>query len=143
VEGVRRAFAEAGEALEDEHLVHAGAAMEDGHRAALQVLARPEGERPTALFCYNDLVAIGAMGAAFSLGLRVPEDLSIVGYDDIRMASHLPVPLTTIRVPRHELGRQAAALIIEQVFGRADVRGHHIKMDAELVVRASTQSPAQ
>ncbi|TCL61873.1 LacI family transcriptional regulator [Hydrogenispora ethanolica] len=95
---------------------------------------------PTAFFCANDTVAIGAMRAAREAGLRIPEDLSLVGIDDIEMAAYVTPALTTIRVPKEELGKFAAKILIDRIEG-----GHTlpVRLDIpfELVVRESCAAP--
>jgi LacI family transcriptional regulator len=70
--------------------------------------------RPTAVFCVNDLVALGVLQAMFTAGVRVPEDMSIVGYDDIEFAAAAAVPLTSVRQPAFRMGQSAAELLIEE-----------------------------
>jgi LacI family transcriptional regulator len=89
----------------------------------------------TALFCYNDLVAIGALQACLELGLSVPVDLAVVGFDDIPAAALVSPALTTCRVQRHELGAQATRLLLERVGGKLD--HSKVVLTPELVVRAS------
>jgi DNA-binding LacI/PurR family transcriptional regulator len=72
---------------------------------------------PTALFCYNDMTAIGAMRAAQQAGLRVPDDLSIIGYDDVTYASYVSPPLTTVRQQMFEMGRQATEMALALLSG--------------------------
>lgn len=91
---------------------------------------------PTGVFCANDLIAFGAMTALRDAGVRIPQDVSIVGFDDISVASQMSVPLTTVRQPMLELGWAAADLLL-----RADRHPHHQKFRPELVVRASTGAP--
>ena len=91
----------------------------------------------TALFAYNDISAVGAIRAIKETGLRVPEDISVVGFDDIREAAyHLP-SLTTVRQPLRKIGAIAAEALIDRIEGR---NGHEadILVDPELVVREST-----
>lgn len=108
--------------------------VEGGHERALDLLAaHPE---LTALFCYNDLVAVGALQACAELGRSVPGDVAIVGYDDIPLAGLVTPPLTTCRVPRYELGGQAVRLLLDQLGGCAD-GCDEIVMPSELVIRAS------
>src|SRR2546430_3673287 len=83
-----------------------------GEEAVAEMLRR--GRPPTALFCTNDLLAIGAEHAALTRGLRIPEDLAIVGYDDIRYAAMSFVPLTSVRMPAYELGYRATQLLIDE-----------------------------
>lgn len=136
IEGVRRAFSAQRLVFEDHDVVHAGARLEDGYRAGLEFFRDRTEDRPTAVTCYNDLVALGLIRALGELGLRVPEDVSIIGYDDIQMASYAGVPLTTIRVPKIEMGIQAAKLLIRHVGDAADIE--KIILKAELIERETT-----
>jgi LacI family transcriptional regulator len=90
----------------------------------------------SALFCYNDLVAIGALQACNELGRRVPADLAVVGYDDISLAALVTPALTTCRVPRHELGDHSMKLLLNHINGCID-ECEEILLQPELVVRAS------
>jgi len=90
----------------------------------------------SALFCYNDLVAVGALQACAALGRRVPEDLAVVGYDDIPLAALVTPALTTCRVPRYELGSQSVELLLDQINGCSD-DCDEIVLAPEVVVRAS------
>jgi DNA-binding LacI/PurR family transcriptional regulator len=96
------------------------------------------GSRPTAVLCANDLLAMGLLHEALQLGLRVPEDLAIVGYDDIEFAAAAAVPLTSVRQPRHKLGLTAGRLLLEEVVGDSDHDHQQVQFAPELVVRAST-----
>jgi LacI family transcriptional regulator len=110
----------------------------DGREAGEQLAALGDGERPTAVFCANDLLAIGLLQALTTAGLRVPEQVAIVGYDDIVYAAAAAVPLSSVRQPREALGAAAAQLLFEEI-GAAD--GHHhrqVVFQPELVVRASS-----
>jgi LacI family transcriptional regulator len=91
----------------------------------------------TAVFCYNDLVAIGALHACAELGHRVPDDLTVVGFDDIPLAALVTPPLTTCRVPRYELGIQAVRLLLDQINGCPSGCAAHVVLQPELIIRAS------
>ena len=108
-----------------------------GRQAARDLLAIPGGERPTAVFCANDLVALGLLQELTASGLAVPGDISVVGYDDIEFAASAGVPLTSVRQPRHELGRMAAALLLEE---SDDPKHRHqqVVFEPELVIRSSS-----
>ncbi len=143
VHGTRRACSASGIVFADAHVVPAGAALEDGYRAALAYFAaRAPGERPTGVTCYNDLVAVGVCRALAELGLRVPDDVSVVGFDDIPLVQYLPAPLTTVRVPQSAMGRLAAELLVAQVEAPAPPPPERHFLDAPLVARASTRAPA-
>ncbi|QWW19473.1 LacI family DNA-binding transcriptional regulator [Schaalia sp. 19OD2882] len=93
---------------------------------------------PTALFCANDLIAFGAMTALRDSGVRIPEDVSLVGFDDTPVASQMSVPLTTVNQPMDELGWAAAELLLG---GGPNARIRHERFFPNLVVRASTGAP--
>lgn len=138
VEGVRRAYSESSLVFSDEIIVPAGAHLADGYKAGKAYFARKE-NRPTGVTCYNDLVAIGLMRALNELGVRVPEDVSVIGYDDIEILEYLPTPLTSIRVPKYEMGHRAAELLIQQVEAHKKVPPQKIHLQAELVIRSTTR----
>ncbi len=108
---------------------------EDGLQGALKILSLSP--RPTAIFAASDELARGAIEAAHSLGLSVPEDLSVVGFDDTEIARIASPPLTTVRQPLQEMGAVALKTVLRLVAGeRIDSR--HVELATELVVRAST-----
>lgn len=111
--------------------------LEGGMRALETLQAMPE--MPTAVMCSNDLTAIGVMHKAFRSGLRIPEDLSVIGYDDIQMARLMIPPLTTVQMSRLELARSAITALRSQVEGGDAERLHRI--ETHLVVRESTTYP--
>ena len=110
-----------------------------GYRHALDLLSLPE--PPTALFCANDLMAVGAIEAARKLGLGVPQQVSIVGYDDQDLARYTTPPLSTVLLPNYEMGRWAAQALVDQTRGSL-ARRTNIKMDCPLVERESVARPA-
>ena len=93
--------------------------------------------RPTAILCANDLMALGAMEAAAEVNLRVPEDVSIMGYDDQELARYTHPPLTTIVLPNYEMGRYAAELLIDTYTSGRQLRTGMIKVDGPIVERGS------
>ncbi len=95
-------------------------------------------EPPRAIFARNDITALGAISAIKSAGLRIPQDIAVVGYDDIPLARHTSPPLTTIRQPTHELGKLAAQLLLRRIESREPPRREEKILDCELVVREST-----
>lgn len=140
VEGVRRAYSESSLVFTKEAVIPAGAYPEDGYKAALKYFKKAAASHPTAVTCYNDLVAIGVLRALNELGLEVPGDVSVVGNDDIELLEYLPLKLTTIRVPRFEMGRQAAELIVRHIESREKLPPERIDLESQLVVRESTRS---
>jgi DNA-binding LacI/PurR family transcriptional regulator len=111
-----------------------------GQAAMRELLAL--GERPDAVFAANDLMALGALHAAQEAGVRVPDDLLLVGYDDIPFAAISQPPLTTMAMPKRELGRAAAALLADQMPRRGAHDDVRQMLSAELVVRTSSTRAA-
>ena len=112
-----------------------------GAAAADDIVALPDGERPTAVFAANDLVAIGLLQGFVTHGLRIPEDVAIIGYDDISFAASAAVPLSSVRQPRVALGRRAAELLFDEIEADDEDRPHEhqsVRFVPELVVRRST-----
>ena len=144
IEGVRLASSGASHiVLADGDIVTAGAHLADGYRAALSYYgARPAGERATGVTCYNDLVAIGVYRALHELGLRVPDDVSVIGFDDITLAEYALVPLTTVRMPKRRMGALAAQMLIQQIESRTVLPPRSETLESELVERASVATLA-
>lgn len=110
-----------------------------GRSAAASIADLPEHERPTAVFCANDLLALGVLQEMTLRGLRVPDDVAIIGYDDIEFAAAAAVPLSSVRQPREQLGRTAAELLLEETEEDVVHEHRHVVFQPELVVRASSE----
>ncbi len=115
--------------------------VEAGREAARRLAGIRRRERPTAVFCANDLIALGVLQESIALGLQVPGDLAIVGYDDIQYAGAAAIPLTSVRQPRLELGSRAAELAIDE-HENPDHVHQRVVFTPDLIVRASTAAPA-
>jgi LacI family transcriptional regulator len=141
VDGVRRACSAARIAFGDDDVIPTGTGLEDGYRAGLAYFRDlPAERRPTAVTCYNDLVAIGLCRALRQLGLRVPEDVAVVGFDDIPLLEYLPVPLTSVRVPASRMGRTATELLVRDIESRGEaLPSQRVFLEAELMRRRSTE----
>jgi LacI family transcriptional regulator len=136
--GYRDALGDAGQPY-DEGLVVAGDFMEErGHAAARELLALPD--PPTAIFASSDVAAFGVLSAARDAGLRVPEDLSVLGFDDIVEAAWLGPGLSTVRQPLREMGRIAVQRLIG-LLADPSQPAVRVVMDTELVVRNTTAPP--
>jgi LacI family transcriptional regulator len=123
----------------DPQLVCEGDFMQpQGYQCAQMLLSLPEA--PTALFASNDMMAFGVMEAARERGLRLPDDLSIIGFDDIPQAEHVHPPLTTVRQPLEEMG-QCAALLLLHYIAHPDAKIERVELPTQLVVRESCQAP--
>jgi LacI family transcriptional regulator len=138
LEGARQAWTDAG-MPDDDLVVLATEALDvrEGRSAGQRLAGLPSSRRPTAAFCANDLLALGLLQQAIGSGVRVPEQLAIVGYDDIVFAAAAAVPLTSVRQPRQELGRTAAELVLDEATNAAH-QHRQVLFTPELVARAST-----
>jgi LacI family transcriptional regulator len=134
--GYLLALEEAGIVPDSALVVQGDYTREGGERAMAHLLALPE--LPTAVFAGNDLMAIGALLAARAAGMRVPADLAIAGYDDIPEAAVTHPSLTTVAVPKYEMGRAAAELLLRRVRGDAPDTPQHVELAHHLIVREST-----
>jgi LacI family transcriptional regulator len=92
-------------------------------------------ERPTAVFAASDVVALGAISAIYNAGLGIPDDMAVVGFDDIFLAAYAHPPLTTVRVPAYGLGWTAAEVLIALIEGDEEVAS--VTLETELVIRES------
>lgn len=145
--GVRDALAAAGldpgRALLDVELtVQPPPLVEAANAAVAAILADPD--PPTGIICINDSAALGVLGGLEQAGLRVPADISVVGYDDLPFASRLAPPLTTVDQPKYQMGQAAADLLLDESRRDGSGRGHthrEIRFSPSLVVRSSTAAP--
>src|SRR5437870_2639606 len=135
-EGYRRALREAGLDVDDKLVFQAGATLEDGSKAALQLIN--ESPDATAIQAVNDIVAIGCAQMLLNQGVRIPEDISIIGFGNILLSEYFRVPLTTVREPKFRLGSAAMDAMLQLLRGQ---RPESKRLAAELVVRASSGIP--
>jgi len=116
-------------------IMHGDFSIESGAIAAERLLSRHE--RPTAVFCFNDEMALGVVNVAREWGLRVPDDLSVIGFDDIRFSQHMDPPLTTIAQPMREIGEGTVRLLLDILSGKT-VGPTSVTLAHKLIVRGST-----
>jgi LacI family transcriptional regulator len=135
LEGYRRAMEDAGLRVQEQMVQGGDFSCGSGYRAAKTLLALPQ--RPTAIFAFNDLMALGVLRAAHEAGLQVPDQLSVIGFDDIYLASFAMPALTTIRLPKHEMGRQAADMLLRRIDDGLHPSQRQ-QLPIELIVRRST-----
>lgn len=135
--GYKQALVRHGIRYDRELVIPADFKPEGGYAAAQQLLNNPR--RPTAIFTCNDLMAIGAIGAIHDMGLTVPEDISIVGFDDIELAAYTFPPLTTVRQPKYEIGSLTARVLLEGIESGNPLRADKHILTTTLVIRKSTQ----
>jgi DNA-binding LacI/PurR family transcriptional regulator len=132
LEGYRRALAQAKIKFDASLLVHGNGRADGGAQVAELIAHSP---KPTAIFCYNDMTAIGALATLKQCGIRVPNDLSIVGFDDIPFAAYVDPPLTTIHQPKDEMGRTAMTMLLNLLAGQ---KIDNVITQGKLVVRDSS-----
>jgi DNA-binding LacI/PurR family transcriptional regulator len=135
--GYQAALAAAGLTIDSDLIVEGDWSATSGHEAFQRLVRLPE--PPTAIFAQNDRMAIGVLRAAREAGLHVPDDLAVIGVDDMPLASYFDPPLTTMRQDLVEIGCQAAHLLIRAVENPGAER-QHLRLPAELIVRESTGS---
>lgn len=131
--GVTDVFSEAGIEIKAERIVHGPFDAAGGRAAADELLG--SGPYPDAIFATNDFAAIGALGSLRDHRLVVPDDVALVGYNDTPLASELPVPLTTIRSPMHQMGRRSLELLADVMDGKAATSE---ALTPQLIIRASS-----
>ena len=134
--GYRQGLEMGGIQLADDHIV-VGPATFDGGVAAFRRVWEDE-LRPTAVLAMSDVMAIGAIWAGREAGLRVPEDLSVVGFDDLDVATHANPPLTTVRQPVRQKGEESARLLLRMIASPDLDRPEHRVLETRLIIRAST-----
>ena len=136
--GYKAALASTGVVFDPALVAEADWAVEGGEAAGASLLDRPD--PPTAIFAFNDNMAVGVLRAARARGRRVPEDLSVVGFDDSEQAWRVTPALTTVRQPLAEMGRMAVSLLVRLLEER-QVEGLRIELQTRLIVRDSTDAP--
>jgi LacI family transcriptional regulator, galactose operon repressor len=134
-DGYRRALDDAGADVDRRLIAHGEWTREGGARAMTALLERT---RPDAVFCANDLMAIGALDVLRELGRRVPDDVALAGFDDIDAASMVSPPLTTVANPADGTGSEAARLLSDRMIGGYEGAPQHVVLPCTLVVRASS-----
>jgi len=139
--GYLEALEEANISFDPALVIECKAGQSAGYNAMQRLLTLPD--PPTAVFTHNDVLAMGAMRAIYDAGLTVPEDVSVVGYDDTISASYLNPRLTTVKSPVAEMGRLAGKIILELAQKEGSLAVQTFTLPVELIVRASTASPPQ
>lgn len=133
----RQVLEDNGIALDERFVLQTDYSLEGGKRAALELLA--SAHKPTAIFACFDFLAIGIYQAAKELGLRIPEDLSVVGFDNTILASITDPPLTTVAQPIDEMGRQVMDLLLREIEGEKKTK-QRVILPPELIIRQSTKA---
>lgn len=138
--GIKAALVGAGLDLRSEWcpIVPPGREVGGGFQAMRMLLELPENERPTAVIAFNDIIAVGALHAVHGAGLNVPQDISIIGVDDIALAGHSHPPLTTINQPKYHMGKLAVQTLRRMKEGRISLNNNCTILETPLIVREST-----
>jgi LacI family transcriptional regulator len=136
-EGVRDALAEHGLGISAAHMVEGFWGAREGRQLFSKVMNTPQ--PPTVVICGNGSFAMGAMLEAMQHGYDIPNELSLVGFDDFELMSELPIPITTVRVPSAEIGATAAKMILAELAQKGSAAS--VKCEAEIIVRASSGPP--
>ncbi len=140
IEGFRHAFSESPLVFHKDMIVHVGSIYEESYKKTLEYFKnKNRKDYPTAIVCFNDMQALAVMTALKELNINIPEDISIVGNDDIYYAKIYPVPLTTIKAPQHEIGRKAAEILIRNIEASKLLPVERVVLETEFVVRDSTR----
>ncbi|WP_084884144.1 DNA-binding transcriptional regulator CytR [Vibrio sp. qd031] len=137
--GYQQALRRSGGALNDGFTAYGDFSFDSGAQLAKELLS--SSLAPTAIFCHNDAMAIGAMQTVKKMGLRIPEDISVVGFDDIQYSAYTDPPLTTVKQPRYEIGRESALMLLARLKGHSGSIPSKI-LEAKSVIRESTCPPA-
>ncbi len=137
--GFLQAMSQAGIEVPPEYLL-LGDGKSEGAAEAFRVFLEGSFEPPTAVVCYNDMSAVGVLEIARNKGIRLPEELSIVGFDDIQLAAFLSPALTTVRQPKRELGMRSMQLLLKMLAGEPAAKS--VVLPGKLIVRDSTAPPA-
>ncbi|WP_293697157.1 LacI family DNA-binding transcriptional regulator [uncultured Agrococcus sp.] len=110
--------------------------LDEGHRLAKKLLDVAENRRPTAVFAHNDMLAVGVLDALAEAGLNCPEDVSVIGYNDAPLIDHVTPPLTTVRLPAFDIGRNSAQMALATIDGE-EPSPSRVMLPAEMVIRDS------
>lgn len=139
IRGYRNALEDAGLEFSESFVFVCDSTVKSGKQLAKQILGLVE--RPTAIFACNDLLAVGIFKGARERGIRVPDDLSIVGFDNTILATSVDPPLTSVKQPIEEMGREAINLLIQRIEGKKETIGRIVLLP-EIIFRSSTKPPA-
>jgi LacI family transcriptional regulator len=140
-DGALRALDRAGASPDALHVIETPALnVAAGQRAGATIAELPAARRPSAVFCANDLLAMGVLQEMTAQRIRVPDSISLIGYDDIDFAAAAAVPLSSVRQPRQLLGRTAAQLLLDEALGEGSHQHRQVVFEPELVVRQSSRA---
>ena len=140
IDGFRHAFSESALIFRDDMIVPMGSHFEEcSSRVKKYFESKQKREYPTAIVCFNDLQAFAVITALRELSICVPDDISVIGNDDISYANMCPVPLTTVRAPQHEIGVKAAEILIRHIESTSLLPPERVILETEFVLRGSSK----
>jgi len=140
IEGFRHAFSERTLVFHNDMIIPVGSNYQESYTKTIEYFRHLSREDyPTAIVCFNDQQALAVMAALKAINIRVPDDISIIGNDDIYYARIYPVPLTTIKAPQHEIGRRAAEILIQNIESPSLLPVQRVVLETELVIRESSR----
>ncbi|MDO6565162.1 LacI family DNA-binding transcriptional regulator [Amphritea sp. 1_MG-2023] len=140
IQGAKDAFQAYGLSINDDDIIERNYDIWEGRHATRFLMNRPHHERPTAIICGNDVLALGCLLECRHSGIRVPEDVSITGFDDLPLSEHLLPGLTTVHIPTTQMGHQAANFLLDSLADKSPETKK--KLPTQLVIRGSTAPPA-
>jgi LacI family transcriptional regulator len=140
IEGFRHAFSESTLVFKENMIVSIGSNYEDSYSKTIKYFKnRNKADYPSAIVCFNDLQALAVMTALKDLNISIPDDISIIGNDDIFYARIYPIPLTTIRAPQRDIGRRAAEILIRNIESSNSIPTERVVFGTEFIIRESTR----
>lgn len=133
-ESFLKTIEEAGTGFGDMKLIHTNNDYELAYNNAMKMMLEPEDARPSAVICINDMVALGVLDAVEDLGLQVPSDLAVIGFEDLFFSSARRIQLTSVRVPRYEIGKQATKMLLDRIAdGKKELE--ELVIETDLIIR--------
>lgn len=140
IEGFRHAFSESTLAFKNDMIVPIGSRHEESYGKTLEYFKNKSRlDFPTAIVCFNDQQALAVFAALKELNIRVPDEISIIGNDDIYYAKTYPIPLTTIKAPQKEIGKWAAEILIRNIESQTSLPPEHVVLETEFIIRESSK----
>ncbi|MGD0035902.1 MAG: LacI family DNA-binding transcriptional regulator [Bacteroidota bacterium] len=140
IEGFRHAFSESTLVFSEDMIVSVGSLYEESYSKTIEYFKNRNRENfPTAIVCFNDQQALAVMTGLKELNIKVPEEISIIGNDDIYYAKIYPIPLTTIRAPQHEIGYRAAEILMRNIESSTLLPNEKVILDTEFIIRESSR----
>ena len=136
LEGYRQALIDHQLSVQKKYIKPVGSYIANSYQVGKQFFSGT-GAKPTAVFCYNDLVAIGLINALIDSGIQVPQQVSVIGFDNIEFGESARIPLTTVNVPAYNIGKTAAELLINQISNPTEIINEKVILQAKLVERNS------